>query len=107
MVNITGLMSTLITANHILSYHNVLDSFGHISVRNPNTNDTFFIALQLGATYMFLTSSLTYLSNNRPGSSTGTVRHWRVLHLRRLARQRHNRWLRRTVHPLGNFESLP
>jgi ribulose-5-phosphate 4-epimerase/fuculose-1-phosphate aldolase len=49
MVNITGLMSTLITANHILSYHNVLDSFGHISVRNPTTNTTFFIALQLGA----------------------------------------------------------
>jgi len=49
MVNITGLMSTLITANHILSCHNVLDSFGHISVRNPNTNTTFFIALQLGA----------------------------------------------------------
>ncbi|KAJ4986169.1 hypothetical protein SVAN01_08322 [Stagonosporopsis vannaccii] len=48
MVNITGLMSTLITANHILSYHKVLDSFGHISVRNPNTNNTFFIALQLG-----------------------------------------------------------
>lgn len=49
MVNITGLMSTLITANHILSYHNVLDSFGHVSVRNPNSNTTFFIALQLGA----------------------------------------------------------
>lgn len=48
MVNITSLLSTLITANHILSYHNVLDSFGHISVRNPNTNTTFFIALQLG-----------------------------------------------------------
>lgn len=51
MVNITGLMSTLITANHILSHHNVLDSFGHISVRNPNTNTTFFIALQLGTAY--------------------------------------------------------
>ncbi|KAF1353012.1 hypothetical protein EJ07DRAFT_182933 [Lizonia empirigonia] len=48
MVNITSLLSTLTTANHILSYHNVLDSFGHISVRNPNTNTTFFIALQLG-----------------------------------------------------------
>lgn len=48
MVNITGLMSTLITANHILTYHNVLDAMGHVSVRNPNTNTTFFIALQLG-----------------------------------------------------------
>lgn len=48
MLNITALLSTLITANHILSYHNVLDSFGHVSVRNPKTNTTFFIALQLG-----------------------------------------------------------
>ncbi|KAI4911210.1 hypothetical protein J4E85_011348 [Alternaria conjuncta] len=48
MKNITSLLSTLITANHILSHHAVLDPFGHISVRNPNTNTTFFIALQIG-----------------------------------------------------------
>ncbi|KAF2637315.1 arad-like aldolase/epimerase [Massarina eburnea CBS 473.64] len=48
MVNITATLSALITANHILHYHNVLDSMGHISVRNPNNNSTFFIALQLG-----------------------------------------------------------
>ena len=48
MVNITALLSSLITANHILSYHNVLDPFGHVSVRNPTTNTTFFIALQIG-----------------------------------------------------------
>ncbi|KAF1934910.1 arad-like aldolase/epimerase [Clathrospora elynae] len=48
MVNITALLSTLITANHILHYHNVLDAMGHVSVRNPDTNTTFFIALQLG-----------------------------------------------------------
>jgi ribulose-5-phosphate 4-epimerase/fuculose-1-phosphate aldolase len=48
MVNITALLSTLITSNHILHYHNVLDPFGHVSVRNPMTNTTFFLALQLG-----------------------------------------------------------
>jgi ribulose-5-phosphate 4-epimerase/fuculose-1-phosphate aldolase len=48
MVNITALLSTLITANHILHYHHILDAFGHVSVRNPNTNTTFFIALQMG-----------------------------------------------------------
>ena len=62
MVNITGLLSTLITANHILSYHNVLDSFGHISVRNPNTNTTFFIALQLGKSDHTSQRSNPYLS---------------------------------------------
>lgn len=48
MVNLTATLSTLITANHILHYHNVLDSMGHISVRNPNNNESYFIALQLG-----------------------------------------------------------
>ena len=48
MKNTTALLSSLITANHILSHHAVLDPFGHISVRNPNTNTTFFIALQIG-----------------------------------------------------------
>ncbi|PVH95449.1 arad-like aldolase/epimerase [Periconia macrospinosa] len=49
MVNITATLSALITANHVLDYLNVLDPFGHISVRNPNNNSTFFIALQMGA----------------------------------------------------------
>jgi ribulose-5-phosphate 4-epimerase/fuculose-1-phosphate aldolase len=48
MVNLTATLSTLITANHILHYHNVLDAMGHVSVRNPNNNATFFIALQQG-----------------------------------------------------------
>jgi ribulose-5-phosphate 4-epimerase/fuculose-1-phosphate aldolase len=42
MANLTLLFSTLISAGHILDYTNVLDTFGHISVRNPNNNSTFF-----------------------------------------------------------------
>jgi len=48
MVNLTATLSTLITANHILHFHNVLDSMGHVSVRNPNNNGSYFIALQVG-----------------------------------------------------------
>lgn len=48
MHNITALLSTLITASHILHHHSILDAFGHVSVRNPLTNSTFFIPLQLG-----------------------------------------------------------
>lgn len=39
--------STLITANHILHYHNVVDAYGHISVRNPQDHSTFFISKSL------------------------------------------------------------
>ncbi|KAK3697612.1 hypothetical protein LTR37_017350 [Vermiconidia calcicola] len=41
------LFSTLITANHILHYHNVVDAYGHISVRNPQDSNTFFISKSL------------------------------------------------------------
>ncbi|KAK5707332.1 hypothetical protein LTR17_020783 [Elasticomyces elasticus] len=38
------LFATLITANHILHYHNVVDAFGHISARNPQDDRTFFLS---------------------------------------------------------------
>lgn len=41
------LFCTLITANHILHYHNVVDAYGHISVRNPQDPTTFFISKSL------------------------------------------------------------
>ena len=36
------MLSSFITANHILSHHGLLDGFGHISLRNPENPDTFF-----------------------------------------------------------------
>ena len=42
-VNLTAVLSTLITANHILDYNSVLDGLGHISVRNPLNTSTFFM----------------------------------------------------------------
>ena len=42
-VNLTAVLSTLITANHILDYNSVLDGLGHISVRSPLNASTFFM----------------------------------------------------------------
>jgi len=42
-----SLFSTLITANHILHHHAVLDAYGHISVRNPQNSATFFVSKSL------------------------------------------------------------
>ncbi|EON69155.1 hypothetical protein W97_08341 [Coniosporium apollinis CBS 100218] len=44
MVNLTQILSTLIAANHVLDHQGVLDAYGHISVRNPTTNNTFLLA---------------------------------------------------------------
>lgn len=41
------LFGTLITANHILHHHNVVDAYGHISVRNPQNPQTFFLSRSL------------------------------------------------------------
>ncbi|KAF2774062.1 hypothetical protein EJ03DRAFT_361175 [Teratosphaeria nubilosa] len=41
------LFSTLITANHILHNQGVVDAYGHISVRNPQDPNTFFISKSL------------------------------------------------------------
>lgn len=41
------LFSTLITANHVLDCHKVVDAYGHISVRNPQNPKTFFLSRSL------------------------------------------------------------
>ena len=43
-LSLDDLYAGLITANHILHNHSVLDACSHISVRNPNSTDTFFLA---------------------------------------------------------------
>lgn len=44
MTSLTTLKDDLVTANRILAYHNVVDSFGHVSVRNPENPNHFFLS---------------------------------------------------------------
>ena len=44
MSDTTPLLEDLVTANRILANERVLDSFGHASVRNPQTPDRFFLS---------------------------------------------------------------
>ena len=44
MANLTTIISTLITANHILHYHSVCDAYGHISVRHPDNSSLFIMS---------------------------------------------------------------
>ena len=39
-----ALLEELVTANHILANENVLDSFGHVSIRNPDNPGRFFLS---------------------------------------------------------------
>ncbi|KAH6680319.1 class II aldolase and Adducin N-terminal domain-containing protein [Halenospora varia] len=40
----TQALHDLITANHILHYHNVLDAYGHVSVRHPEDPDIYVMS---------------------------------------------------------------
>lgn len=44
MVNLTSVIHDLITANHILHYHSVVDAYGHISVRHPDDPSIFILS---------------------------------------------------------------
>ena len=44
MANLTSILSTLITASHILHYNGVLDAYGHVSVRSPLNSSTFYLS---------------------------------------------------------------
>lgn len=44
MVNLTTIIHDLITANHILHYHSVVDAYGHISVRHPDDPSIFILS---------------------------------------------------------------
>jgi ribulose-5-phosphate 4-epimerase/fuculose-1-phosphate aldolase len=41
---IDSVTKELVSANHILFRHNVVDAFGHVSVRHPDNPDTFLIS---------------------------------------------------------------
>ncbi|KAM3422045.1 hypothetical protein BST61_g2421 [Cercospora zeina] len=43
----TDFFGTLVTANHVLHHHRVVDAFGHISARNPQNPHTFFLCRSL------------------------------------------------------------
>jgi ribulose-5-phosphate 4-epimerase/fuculose-1-phosphate aldolase len=44
MVDIAQIKDDLVTANRILAYHHVVDSFGHVSIRNPENPKHFLLS---------------------------------------------------------------
>lgn len=46
-LNSTQVQRDLITANHIIHYHGVVDAYGHISVRHPDRPDTYLMSASL------------------------------------------------------------
>ena len=45
MEDVTDTIRELVIANRILAREGVVDAFGHISVRNPNNRESYFISV--------------------------------------------------------------
>jgi HCOMODA/2-hydroxy-3-carboxy-muconic semialdehyde decarboxylase len=48
----TSALRDLVTANHILAHHGVLDAFGHVSMRHPEQPDQYIISRSLSPAYV-------------------------------------------------------
>ena len=44
MSNLKQVIDELVTANHVLANENVVDAFGHVSIRNPENPNHYFIS---------------------------------------------------------------
>ena len=44
MPDLSQIKDDLVTANRVLAYHHVVDSFGHVSIRNPENPKHFFLS---------------------------------------------------------------
>jgi ribulose-5-phosphate 4-epimerase/fuculose-1-phosphate aldolase len=47
MANLDAIIKDLVIANRILAKEDVVDAYGHVSIRNPEHPTTFFIWLSL------------------------------------------------------------
>ena len=47
MSNIDNIMKDLVIANRILANENVVDAYGHVSIRHPDKPNHFFLARSL------------------------------------------------------------
>ncbi|KAL0256210.1 hypothetical protein SLS55_008602 [Diplodia seriata] len=64
-ISLTDTLRLLITANHVLHYHSIVDAFGHISVRNPLDASTFYMSAMLAPAIVASPDDLVqyYVSN--------------------------------------------
>lgn len=44
MTDLSQVLEDLVIANHILAHENVVDGYGHVSIRHPDRQDRFFIS---------------------------------------------------------------
>ena len=75
MAKLDDLLEDLVTANHVLAKHGIVDSFGHVSIRHPDNPDRFSCRARArpnGSSATTSSSSLSKASRSTPRASTST-----------------------------------
>src|SRR4051812_9402828 len=68
--DIVDIIDDLVTANHILFHQGVLDSFGHVSVRDPRNSDQFLMSRAVAPGSVEATDVLVFDRDGTPVEET-------------------------------------
>ena len=66
-----SMVDELVAANKILAYEGILDGWGHVSVRNPNNPNHYFLARNLAAELVTAKDIMEFTLDNVPIDSKG------------------------------------
>ncbi len=66
MSNVDTLLNDLVIANRILANEDVVDAYGHVSVRNPDKPDRFFLARSLAPEFITREDIIEFTLDGKP-----------------------------------------
>jgi HCOMODA/2-hydroxy-3-carboxy-muconic semialdehyde decarboxylase len=69
--NMDDALRDLVIANRILAAHNVLDAFGHVSIRHPERPDRYFLACSKGPAGVTRADLIEFTLENEPIDQNG------------------------------------
>ena len=71
MSTVSDALRDLVIANRILAAHDVLDAFGHVSIRHPENPDTYFLARSKGPAGVTLDDLIEFTLDSEPINQNG------------------------------------
>jgi ribulose-5-phosphate 4-epimerase/fuculose-1-phosphate aldolase len=71
MANLTNLLNDLVIANRILAHQEVVDAYGHVSVRHPERPDRFFLARSLAPELITPDDIIEFTFDGKPAKEEG------------------------------------
>ena len=76
-----AVVNDLVTANHILANKEVVDGYGHVSIRNPENPNQYFLARSMAPGLVTAADIMTFdLDSNPVGGDTRTSYAERFIH---------------------------